>query len=283
MKKTGGSADAGNPMAADAAPTTASPAAPVPFSWEAALGGEHDHYRDLLVAKGWAGPADALKSYRQLEQTLGTERIAVPKPGDREAMRHALAKLGAPDKPEAYDLPKPRGMAAYDEATAEMFRGLAHEASLTKAQARALHDGWVRHVSEAADSRAAAADRADRALEETLRADWGSGYDAQIDLARRAARRFADEPTATAIEQTLGPAGLVKLFGAIGGHLGEDRLEGRGGGSVGQAGALAEIGSLKLDGDFMAALGDRNHLGHAEAQARWRRLHDTAFPGLVTG
>ncbi len=248
--------------------------------------GLDDHAR-LIDTKGWAGPGDVVRSYVELERLLGAERMAIPSPDDAEGVRDALRRLGAPVEPSGYALAAPEGAPDgwYREEAADRFRALCHEAALTPAQAKALHDGWVGQLLEAetAGERIRAASQAE--LDDTLRADWGGRYAARLDLARRAAARFGTEAEIDALEDRIGSAPLMRLFAAIGEQLGEDALVGNGDGrlAASAAQAVGEIGDLKLDADFMSALADASSTGHREAKARWRRLHDTAYPGVIGG
>lgn len=253
-----------------------------PEDWRHGL---DDDVARLIDTKGWKTPGDVVQSYANLERLLGAERLAVPAPDDLEGLREAMRRLGAPEDAAGYDLAPPEDAPDgwYRPEAAERFRALAHEAGLTTAQARLLHDGWVATLKdgEAATEQAQAA--AERALDEELQRDWGSRYQARLDLARRAAARFGQAADLDALETRIGAPQLVRLFAAIGEQLGEDALVGQGDGPLGgsAAAALAEIGQLKLDPSFMAALAGDSNPGHGEAKAKWRRLHDLAYPGMI--
>ena len=249
--------------------------------WAADLG-EH---ADLVAAKGWKSPTDVVKSYAHLERLLGTDRIAVPKDGDADGFRTAMRKLGAPEEAGGYALAPPEGAPKgwYRGDVADSFRALALKASLTPAQARVLHDGWVGSLLEAEQQQTAAARQGQAKLDQDLRTDWGPDYDRRLELARRAARHFGGTEDLDALEAVVGSPALVRMFARIGEHFDEDTLVGQGEGrfAASAAEARAEIGSLKQDPDFMASLADANHLGHGQAKAKWRRLHEVGYPGVV--
>ena len=270
------------PAAADggsnAGPAPAAPAAP---AWRDGL---DDHAR-LIETKGWKGPGDVVRSYAALERLLGAERMPVPAPDDEAGLREAMRRLGAPGEADGYRFAAPDGAPDgwYRPDAAARFAALCHEAALTPSQAQVLHDGWVGQMLEAETAAGDAQAAAEAALDEELRALWGSRHAARLDLARRAAARFGSDADIDALEERIGGAALVRLFAAIGEHLGEDALVGAGDGrlAASAADAMAEIGGLKLDAGFMAALADTASTGHGEAKARWRRLHDTAYPGMI--
>ena len=196
-----------------------------------------------------------------------------------------MRKLGAPEEAMGYELSPPQGAPKgwYREEAADSFRILAHKANLTPVQARVLHDGWVGSLLETERQQAAATERTHAKLDEDLRADWGADYDRRLELARRAARHFSGAEDLDALEASMGSPALVRLFARIGEHFDEDTLVGQGEGrfAASAAEARAEIGSLKQDPGFMASLADASHLGHGQAKARWRRLHEVGYPGVV--
>lgn len=260
------------------------------FSWADALGDQKDELGPLVETKGWKNPADAIKSYAHLEKLVGADRIAIPKPGDDAGFRIAMEALGAPKEAAGYEFTKPADLpdGFYSDEFAGQFREMAHEVGLTAMQARALHDRWVaeaqKSVTETQTEAAKLAEAEAAKLDAELKTEWGKDYDQRVELARRAQKHFSDDATSDALEKAIGSAAIVKLFARIGEHFGEDTLVGQGGDEfAGPEGAIAEIGRMKLNKDFMDALGNDQHLGHADAKRKWREVHDKAFPGVVNG
>ena len=101
--------------------------------------------------------------------------MPVPKDGDADGLQVAMRRLGAPESADGYDfhVPADIGEGAYSEDSARWFRDVAHQASLTKAQARTLHDAYVGEMVRAEQEAAAAADRAEAAFDTKLRREWG--------------------------------------------------------------------------------------------------------------
>jgi len=148
---TGGAGLADNATAPSPAPvadesTNAASAAPAGVLIDA-----HGNF----VGKAWAGEDEKLaekftsigalaKSYRNLEQMLARQdRVAVPAEGaSEEEVAAFYAKLGRPESPDAYELPVPEELKAFEalrsEEEVKAFQKVAHEAGLTPRQAQAV-------------------------------------------------------------------------------------------------------------------------------------------------
>jgi hypothetical protein len=266
--------------AASAAASPA-PASPAP-GWAAGLEPE---LRGLAEAKGWASPAEAMRSYQALERMLGADKLALPgKEAGPEAWEAVWRKLGRPAKPEGYQLAKPAGATEYDEAVAQWARGAFHKAGLPQRMAAELHDGFFKQRAEARAAAAAAERRAEAELDAALTRDWGPTRDAKIAMARRAAQSFVEEPEAVPrLEQALGTAAVLKMFAKIGEAMGEDRLLGSGGpgGRLAPADAEAEIRRIRNEAvrDPRHPLVDKTHPDHARLVREMEGLYQAAYPG----
>lgn len=144
--------------------------------------------------------------------------------------------VGAPDTPEAYQLPVPEGQdGEFAKTAATWFK----DAGLLPQQAQALASKWNEFTSaqaaaaEAAEQqRIAQLDTRNKAEEATLKTEWGQQHDANMELARRAVRQFIPTDKAgdviAALEDRLGYAETIKLMHAIGKGLGEHDAPGLG-------------------------------------------------------
>lgn len=124
-----------------------------------------------------------MRSYIELEKTLGKEKIPVP--GDNaspEEMDLFFKKLGRPDTPDAYKIDLPDGAELNDEAF-KMYKGIAHKAGLTNKQ----FDGLVRAALEAeqgiAEKMAADFQAQLDASRKELQQDWGEKYNENVHKA----------------------------------------------------------------------------------------------------
>lgn len=275
---------------AAATATTATETATGGFDWKSSLGDAGAPYLETVTAKGWKSPADAIKSYTELESALGRDKIVVPGPQSKpEDWDRVYAKLGRPEKPEAYGLKPIEGMpeGVYDPKAAEWFAAEAHAAGLNPAQARRLHDGYVKRIVDGHNAKINGIRQAGEQGEQTLRQEWGQGYEQKVQLGQRAAKAIGlDAETVDKIEGAIGFAGLMKMFSTIGEKMGEDVAVGAGGGQANPRtpeGAMAEIQRIYAD----AAKDQAHPYLHPETpegqalQKRMMELNAIAFPGMA--
>jgi hypothetical protein len=145
-------------------------------------------------------------------------------------------QIGAPDTPEAYELPVPEGDAGeFAKTAAEWFK----DAGLLPQQAQALAGKWNEfqtaqaQAAEAAEAqRIAQLDAQNKQQEAALKTEWGQSHEANMELARRAVRQFIPGDKApdviSALEDRLGYAETIKLLHSIGRGLGEHDAPGLG-------------------------------------------------------
>lgn len=231
-----------------------------------------------VTNKGWQSPSDILSSYRNLEKFAGGSKNLVELPGvdaDPEALNAFYNRLGRPASPDKYGLTVPDGA---DAELVDWFRNTAYEAGVNDQQAAKLFSAWnemsasrMQAMSEQqnADSERAIAD---------LKKEWGQGYDAQIDMGKRAVAALGyDGEALNALESKMGTAEMLKLFAAVGSKMGEPEFEGgsRQGTAFGitPAAAKQQINDLKMDKSFM-----NEYLnGNKDAAAKMQRLMEAAY------
>jgi hypothetical protein len=215
-----GSASAGNPTAPAAAPAWYAPEGLDPNT-AGQLG-------ELVKAKGWKGPADALLSYQNLEKVFGADKagrtILAPKgDDDADGWSAVYNRLGRPESPDKYELPVPEGD---DGSFAQAAAPVLHELGLTTKQAQGLAEWW----NKASASRIEAADEAFSVQSEAeykqLQREWGAAAAQNEELAKRAVLKFGkeaglDEATFDSLERAIGTAKVMKLFHAIGAQFSE--------------------------------------------------------------
>src|SRR5688572_4508607 len=192
--------------------------------------GWDDGLRGAMAAKGYRGPADLAKAYVSLNKHLGAdERTLVRLPrnlDDDTSMREVFKRLGAPEKPDEYELPEPPKGA---QDMREWFKGVAHELGITRKQAKVLAEKFGGFLGEQmqkhTQSRAGDVELASRRIKEK----WGQEYDANMDHAQRAVTRFGwDDEVLTELRDG-GPAGAeraLELLAYIGRNTREDSFPG---------------------------------------------------------
>lgn len=241
--------------------------------------GLDDAGRALAAAKGWKGPADAVRSYAHAERLIGRDPASlVPLPGadaDDGAWAAFHARAGRPESPDGYGF----GRKEADRRLA----GQAHALGLTPRQA-VLFREQAREGQKAAEAEwAATLNRRHAASVAELRREWGAEFERNDALALRALD-YAGGPdlARTVVEAGLsGDPDFVRALARLGGLLAEDGMVGGGGGGFSRnpASAQAEIRALQDDPSFMTAYQDADHAGHADAVGRMRHLFATAHDG----
>ena len=177
-----------------------------------------------VANKGWKTPVDVLKSYQGVEKMVGGQ-VKIPETGDEEGWNNFYGKLGRPETPDAYDLGEPNE--AVPEDVAAWYKGVAHEMGVPQDKVVA---GYAK-LAEFLESQGEASIQAQEARNETqmteLRKEWGSGYDGEISVAKKAAAAFGF--TADQIDEMAGAIGtgeVLKRFAAMGHKIGEHGADG---------------------------------------------------------
>lgn len=271
-----------------AAATAAAPAGAAPTGGQGASPawyGDADESTSAYVTnKGWQSPTDLLNSYRNLEKFAGGSKNLVELPGvdaDEGKLGEFYNRLGRPADPNGYEIKAPEGG---DPEMTEWFKSTAHKLGLTSKQATELfgqYNQWATEkmtgVQQASQQQAAQA--AERDIN-SLKQEWGQGYDAQIDMGRRAVAALGmDQAKLSEYEAKLGTGEMLKMFATLGSKLGEPSFAdgGRSGGASGfgltPAQAQQQIADLRTDKGFM----DQYMSGNKEAVAKMQRLMGAAY------
>lgn len=141
--------------------------------------------------------------------------------GLADAYFETLSKLPAvPEKPEDYEIADLSKGVKFLDGFDKAFATWAKEAGLSKSQAQAFHEQWIKGLSMAQEERTRAMGETDK----TLRQEWGSDYDKNVEAALRASEQFGGGDFAKLLSDTglrENPV-VVKTFAAIGRALAED-------------------------------------------------------------
>lgn len=222
-----------------AAPATAAPAAPAaspaaPATPDYSWAGD-DAAKAIASKKGWATPADAIKSYGELEGLLGSEKLPLPKtPEDKAGWDRVYTALGRPDTPDGYQMAIPEGTTDADKAFINGYAQKAHELGLSKTQAAELrrwvdtegatiNEAQTREIQQRTDQEIAA-----------VKDNWGNNFNTNAEIARRGADALGfDKETIDALEENpkFGHKKLMDMLLKVGQAGGEGRgLHNPGGG-----------------------------------------------------
>ena len=259
-------------------------AAPAPAFHESL---QDEGLRAWAQTKGLKDAESAVKSAYNAEKLLGApadQIIRLPSEMTPEAMKGVLAKLGAPDSADKYEIPAAEGLPV-DEAFQGWAKGTFHKLGLPAATAKALVEEWNGYVKSALDSQTADAQAKFTADESALKTEWGNGFDRKMLVAKNAAQKLGfSEEILNGLEAQLGYAGVMKFMAELGGKLGEDTFVGdtgtgnRGFGQMTPAEAKVEWEKMLMDSEVTKALTSQNHPGHRAAVEKKTRLFSIMHP-----
>lgn len=175
-----------------------------------------------------AANAALLKSVRHAEGRLGLPADRILKlPQDRTvegAMNEVFNSLGRPNEAVGYDMGN-----TPDTEDSKKFvdwaKGAFHKNGLTQDQASGMFDDLVTMIEEKTGLNADAQKLAFEAEDQKLQQEWGSTYNHNVEVAKKAARQFGvSEEAVIALQNSSSYIDVMKMFQNIGAKLGEDTL-----------------------------------------------------------
>ena len=280
----GGTTTATSATVTDAATTTAA------FDWKGAGVGEADI--PLVTDRGWKNPGDVLTSYRNLEKLTGVppeQIVKLPKTAeDKEGWRAVHTKMGCPEKPDGYALPR---RATDKDGNFEKLVGpWLHEVGISKSQAHGIVTKWNEYLDGRIKADEEAHEAATKQEMTALKGPeaWGDKFDANSAIVDRAAEAFGMTAEHLAgLKKTMGYGATMRLLFNIGSKVaveGSEFIEGGGGkpgfGGMSPESARAEIARLRVDKTFTGMFNSTTDLrGRQEAREKMRKLEAMAYPG----
>lgn len=238
---------------------------------------------------------DLGKGYVNAQRLVGTDKIPAPQKGwtDQQWAEH-YARLGRPEKPDAYKFPEAVKLVdgvKLDDAKLAKAREHFHKLGFTPQQAEGMFTYYANILNEAVTSETSQAEQSRISAEAKLRQELGGEeqYRAAAEMANSMLIKFGT-PELVAFF-TGNPAlgnhpEMVKFLHKVSSLISDDKLRGAGGGTgpivSDSTQAQREINRLSSDKEFQEALHDRSHVGHRDAVERWEHVFRVAFPGKVT-
>ena len=228
---------------------------------------------------------DLSKSYIETKRMVGADKVVKPQEKwDDAKYDEFYDATGRPKEAKDYKF------------TDEMFAGLQlntealendkkifHEAGLSQRQATKL----MERLSEVKRGAAKEAEQhtlsMNKAAEDTLRAEWGAGYEDQIHIANQTISALGGD--ALRDEIIKGGYGnnvtMLRVFSQLGKNMSEDQSFGQGPGLSLRDSTRAnmEIANLTMDKEFMEAFTNKHAQGHKQAVEKMRSLRKTAHSG----
>ena len=227
---------------------------------------------------------DLAKGYVNGQKLVGADKIALPGANADEAtLGEFYGKLGRPEAAEGYEFAEPKEDAFFkpDETLVKGFRETAFAAGLSAKQAGALYDWYAQQGEGAMAGIEQGLGEKREAAEKELRAEFGTAFEAKVQVAQEAVRELGGEELAEFMNASrLGDsAPLVKAFAKMGAMMAEDRVEGEGGVRFGTSAteAKAELDALMGNAEHMKAYMSAEHPGHKAAMDKHTRLMQLAY------
>jgi hypothetical protein len=219
------------------------------------------------------------KSYLSAQRMIGADKVVIPgEHSTPEERQEFFNRLGRPETPEGYEFPAlpperiPKGMQVNPEFE-KAFANKAFELGMTKEQANKLRDWHNDVVASSFKDADVEIEKEHGSAVESLKKEWGSAYQANVDLANKVVQAFDKE--LKLVDLGLGNnVELVKVFAKIGKSMSEDKL------IVGEAdktpgNAQTEINSIM--GDSKSPYWNNDHPQHkdyvAKVQEFFRQKH----------
>src|SRR5271169_3537150 len=158
-----------------------------------------------LQNKGWdkldpaAAVIEAVKAHRAAEKRLGApseELVRFPKDPSDAGWQDVFKRLGKPEAPTGYDLSP---LSSADKPLAaelvSAVQAAAHKANMAPGQVLELTQAILKHQTTVAEKSATEAQFNVAAEAEALKTNWGSNFETNLFVARRAAEVLGIDPT----------------------------------------------------------------------------------------
>jgi hypothetical protein len=199
-----GGAGGSPPAAGGGAPPPAGDNAAAALGWRASLPVE---FRDDPAISKFTEPASLAKSYINLSQMLGSEKIPLPKDdNDQEGWDRFHKAAGRPDDPKTYAFDRPQQLPAgvtYDDNMEVWWRQSAHKAGLSNRQARALYNDYIKMYEEGTIVSDRGAKEQTVAARTELQRDWGTSFNLNHQIANSMFKEFDPEVQAMMVSSGL--------------------------------------------------------------------------------
>lgn len=272
-------------VAPASAPSTAAPAggsmmspeaAAAPVSdWRQALPEDIREHRHLSEVKDVQTLA---KNYLNAQQLIG-KRFQDMSPED---MANYHAKIGVPEKPDAYKLLAPEGLQVDDQLKG-WYSQIAHKTGLTQQQAEGIFSAWNELQGQSVAQVEQQKVEQRRVATEELQKEFGSAFPQRLEVARRAAHHFGGEALVERLEQSgLGDDPIViKALVRAGMLMAEDKgVDVKQSSSFGTSPGEAQtmIKQRQSDPEFVKSYSDKRHPNHQKSLAEMQKLFQLAYP-----
>ena len=186
-----------------------------------------DDVREVVKAKGWKSPADAIKSYVELEK-FNSKSVQDMSPEERE--KFFKTKLGRPESPDAYELSNvilPKELPRSETADKELKEVVWKMQSLPlKDQAKYLHEWAMKRAADGYIAHRTAQTKASEDAEAELRKEWTIDYDANLRKVESLVKNLGGDAMVQYMNSEAGKSpALRKFLAGIAKKFSSDTLE----------------------------------------------------------
>lgn len=226
--------------------------------------------KGYIQNKGFKDPSDVVQSYRNFEKLLGKREslITLPEKEDAPEWNAVYEKLGRPKEAKEY---------AIEGEMADWAKETFHKLGLSKKQAENLYQEWNGKTSALNEAKTQEYNQKLESEVKGLEKEWGSAYQQNVTIAKRAAARFnMTGETIDALEQAMGHSKTMNFLKELGSGLGEAQFvtSNQNGGFVHTPdSAKNKISMLKNDPAWV----QKYVSGDVGAREEFERLHKQAF------
>lgn len=208
-----------------------------------------ESHKTLVETKQWKGAGDVIDSYNNLEKLVGADKagrtVVLPKDEkDAEGIKAFHAKIGVPESPDKYELPKPEGD---NGEFSKIAAGWFHANGVPKAAAQGIAKAWNDHIGKIVKDQETAALAASEQQLTELKGTWGAEFEKNSEFAKRFLNASGwDKAKVNLYEQTFGTAQMLKDFHSWGSKTAEPGFAGGEGGGSSFSGSK-QAAQAKLD------------------------------------
>lgn len=179
--------------------------------------------------------ATLAKSYVHAQSLVGKDKIVLPEEGNDEQWAEVYDRLGRPESPDAYELPRPEvpeGVnVEYNEDTEKHFREVVHGLGLNSTQAKKAYEALIQQRLEEAGAYQQLQAKGREEAINALRREQGANFDGFVNQAKTAMRAYADPDYIQYLEES-GQGNdprVIRMWAKVGKEMmGDTRLQGEG-------------------------------------------------------
>lgn len=239
---------------------------------------------DEGLAKRFTSLEGLTGAYRNMERMMSTEKMPIPREDSPEDVwDYAYNRMGRPENASDYELEKPEDLASeemWDEDQVGQFKEFAHKLGLSQRQASALVKYQLDMTGQGLEQVRAGHEATLEAAQQDLAKDWGNDFDANLELAQKAANVL--DPEIVEDPVLANNPKLLKALAKVGQMMGEGRLKAGRDIMRPVVDVDAEIRAITIDEDpsnpWTAAYKSGSHPDHLKAVNYVQSLFKRKYP-----